>query len=114
MKIETIKSYMKQNHITYEQLAEKSGVSISTIKKLFSGISQYPRIDTVQAIEKALGLDAPTWTEEERAQGVTDIITRKLTPEEDELLSDYREMGIKKGVTEQTMARKIVKQILES
>ena len=56
MEIQAIKKYMKDNHITYDELSKRSGLSISTIKKIFSGISQYPRIDTVQAIERALGL----------------------------------------------------------
>jgi transcriptional regulator with XRE-family HTH domain len=57
MDILEIKQYMKRNKITYEQLSERSQLSISTIKKIFSGISQYPRIDTMQAIERALGLE---------------------------------------------------------
>ena len=69
MEIQAIKKHMKDNHITYEELAQRSGLSISTIKKIFSGISQYPRIDTIQAIEHALGL-SPEWTPEEIAQGV--------------------------------------------
>ena len=40
MEIQEIKKYMKSNHITYEQLAQRSGLSISTIKKIFSGIAQ--------------------------------------------------------------------------
>ena len=57
MDICEIKQYMKQNKITYEQLSERSQISISTIKKIFSGVSQYPRIDTIQAIERALGIE---------------------------------------------------------
>ena len=57
MEIQEIKAFMKQNKITYDDLAQKSGVSISTIKKIFSGISSFPRIDTMKAIENALGLD---------------------------------------------------------
>ena len=57
MDICEIKQYMKQNKITYEQLSERSQISISTIKKIFSGVSQYPRIDTMQAIERALGIE---------------------------------------------------------
>lgn len=72
MEIQAIKNYMKSNHITYYQLAEKSGLSISTIKKIFSGIAQYPRIDTMKAIEEALGLSTPPleWSEEDKAQGI--------------------------------------------
>ena len=71
MEIQAIKAHMKANKITYDELATRSGLSISTIKKIFSGISQYPRVDTMQAIERALGL-APAFTEEEKALGLSD------------------------------------------
>ena len=72
MEIQAIKKYMKDNKITYDELAERSGLSISTIKKIFSGISQYPRIDTMQAIEAALELNPLSlqWTEKEKAAGI--------------------------------------------
>ena len=71
MQVAELKSYLKKNKITYEELAQKTGLSISTIKKVFAGISQYPRLDTMQAIEDALGLSKPLeWTDEERAAGV--------------------------------------------
>lgn len=57
MDIQEIKAYMKANKITYDELAERSQLSISTIKKIFSGISKYPRIDTIKTIERALGLE---------------------------------------------------------
>lgn len=49
MKIEDIKSFLKQNKITYEKLSELSGISISALKKIFSGQAKYPRVDTVEA-----------------------------------------------------------------
>lgn len=60
MSISELKAYLKKNKITYSELAERSGISVSTIKKVFAGISQYPRIDTVEAIERALGLNKPS------------------------------------------------------
>ena len=57
MTIPEIKHYMKERKITYEELSLRSGLSLSTIKKIFSGISQYPRINTLQAIKLALGIE---------------------------------------------------------
>lgn len=37
MKIEDIKSFLKQNKITYEKLSELSGISISALKKFSRG-----------------------------------------------------------------------------
>lgn len=71
MQVAELKSYLKKHKITYEELAQKTGLSISTIKKVFAGISQYPRLDTMQAIEEALGLNKPLeWTDEDKAAGV--------------------------------------------
>ena len=78
MQIAQIKSYMKHNKITYEQLSKKSEIPLNTLKNIFSGRTPNPRIDTVQAIEKALGLDTPQWTAEDRVLGVQDTITRQL------------------------------------
>ena len=72
MEIQEIKAYMKSNKITYEELANRSGLSISTIKKIFSGISKYPRVDTMQIIEKSLGLDKEKSLPSELTKGEQD------------------------------------------
>lgn len=63
MEINEIKNYMKRNKITYAELAEMTGLSISTVTKIFGGFAKYPRVDTMKAIEKALGLDKPQTAE---------------------------------------------------
>lgn len=99
MEIQTIKQYMRSNKITYEELANRSGLSISTIKKIFSGISQYPRIDTMQAIEQALELNqAPLqWTEKEKAAGVLPNYAENLSADEVALIDAYRAIKSEKG-----------------
>ena len=69
MDIQEIKAYMKAKKITYQDLADMTGISISTIKKIFSGISQYPRIDTMQAIERALGIENKKSPTDELSEG---------------------------------------------
>lgn len=76
MEIKEIKNYLKKNNITYEELAKRSNLSISTIKKIFSGISQYPRIDTVQAIERALGISSSAQLERTNSTDKT-VLTEK-------------------------------------
>lgn len=56
MEIENIKNFMKENKITYEILSQMSGIPLNTLKNIFRGKTQNPRIDTMQAIEKALGI----------------------------------------------------------
>lgn len=52
-------------------MSELSEVPESTLYDLFRGVTSSPRVDTMQAIEHALGLDSST-TEEERAAGAVD------------------------------------------
>lgn len=112
--VATYKSKKKELGITFDELSQLSGVPVQTLHNIFRGHTTTPRIDTVQAIERALGLDTPQWTDEERAQGVTDTVSRKLTVEEEEVLSVYREIAQKKGANAQALARKILEQILNS
>lgn len=111
MEVQAIKKYLKDNHITYEELAEKSKLSISTIKKIFSGISQYPRIDTMQAIEQALGLSTPPlqWTEEDKALGVGNHPTY-LSEKEWRILNAFNDLERSRG---EVFADKMIKMIEE-
>ena len=57
MDIERIKKIMKEKKITQTNLSEITKVPLQTIKCIMSGRTKYPRIDTVEAIERALGID---------------------------------------------------------
>lgn len=95
MDIPAIKKYLKENHITYEELSKISGVSISTIKKIFSGVSQYPRIDTMQMIEKALGIENEPAEISESNKNLLELLSQ-LTDEEVDELSNYIDFIISK------------------
>lgn len=64
----------KKLKITFDDLAEKTGISRRQLQYLFQGEIDNPRIETVQAIERALGL-APQWTDEEKALGAVSTPT---------------------------------------
>ena len=80
MDIPEIKRIMKERGITQIELSKKSNIPLQTIRKIFAGITGSPRVDTMQAIEKALGLlpEAPN---------NNDIV---LQNDEERLLSAYR------------------------
>ena len=59
MDIQLIKDMLKEKNMNYIDLAEKSGISLNTIRKILAGITLNPRVDTVQAIYEALGLNEP-------------------------------------------------------
>ena len=93
--IERWNTIRKKNRITLEELSQKTEISISTLKDIFRGKTLSPRIDTVQAIERALGL-APAFTEEEKALGVGQAKTT-LSEEEWAWLEQMEELKQKKG-----------------
>ena len=97
MSIEEIKNYMRRQNITYQELSNKSNVPLNTLKNIFRGKTVNPRIDTMNAIESALGLNGTSWTAEEIAQGVTPTIRISVTTDEDDILYIYRLIGIKLG-----------------
>lgn len=85
MNIDIWKKRRKELKVTYDQLAEMSGVSRRTIAGIFSGDEHYqsPTFNTVQAIERALGLSSdppPNKTAE------------PLTEAEERLLGAYRQL----------------------
>ena len=51
-----IKRYRIKNGLSQEQLAQKAGVTYSTLAKLESGVNQNPKVKTLQQIAKALGV----------------------------------------------------------
>lgn len=55
MGLEMIKVFRKEKGLTLEDLSEKSGVPVSTIKKISAGITTDPNLSTVKAIASALG-----------------------------------------------------------
>lgn len=56
------KQKKRELHLSYDKIAELTGLPKSTITNLFLGYVTAPRIDTVEAIERALGLDKPAET----------------------------------------------------
>ncbi|MBQ9728205.1 MAG: helix-turn-helix transcriptional regulator [Clostridia bacterium] len=103
MEIQTIKKYMKDNKITYDELARRTGLSKSCITKIFAGYARYPRIDTMQAIEAALELNRSPleWTDEDKEAGVVAEYKEKLSPDERDWIDLYRALKSEKG--EQTV-----------
>ena len=67
MNLEVLKKAKKEKRMTLQEISDKSGIPKRTVDQIFSGKTTNPRIDTVQAIERALGLGGGSeWTEEER------------------------------------------------
>ena len=91
MTIQEIKLYLKNNKITYQELSEKSGIALNTLKNIFRGKTENPRIDTMQAIERALGLENEKTPTDDLSEGEKQLIAliKELTDEEAQEISNY-------------------------
>lgn len=58
MNIEELKKRKKELKMTFEELSQKSGIPVPTLKCIFTSRTASPRIDTLEAIEKALQIDS--------------------------------------------------------
>lgn len=94
--IEALKKAKKLHKLTLDELAARSGVAKRTIEDIFQGKTKNPRVDTMQALERALGL-APTFTDEERALGLSDSHLIALSDDDRELINLFAEAEEKLG-----------------
>lgn len=74
MDIMEIKRYLKEHKITYKMLAEMSGVPESTLKNIFGGFTPNPRMDTIEAIERALGINEKSSPAEQESVKIPDAL----------------------------------------
>lgn len=79
MEIKEIKKELKTRKLSYEKLSLLSGVPLNTLKNIFSERTPHPRIDTMQAIEKALGIADGSPLDNARVNMLSDKETRLLT-----------------------------------
>ena len=99
MDIIEIKKYMKDNKITYEMLSVKSEIPLNTLKNIFRGKTLNPRIDTMQAIERALGIEnEKTPPGRELTDGEKELfeLLTQLTEDEIDELSNFVDFIISK------------------
>ena len=65
MTIEEMKKRKRELGYTTEQLAERSGVPVSTVRKIFSGATKNPRRKTILALEAILKKQQGEYTKED-------------------------------------------------
>lgn len=82
MNFEYLRERMRVLKMTTPQLAEKSGIPISTIRNLFSGASKDPRVSSIAAIIAALGASYDIFYGIKPAEQKSDIESRLTDLEE--------------------------------
>ena len=103
MDVNLYKKILKEKGMTYEDLSQKTGLSLGCIKRVMAGIARYPRIDTIEAIESALGLSSEAITAEEYASGLRTTKKVSITPIEEDMLNVFRKIGEKDGEERQRL-----------
>ena len=89
--IQEIKAYIKEKSITYQDLSDMSNIPLNTLKNIFRGKTKNPRIDTLQAIESALGMKEKTPPGNDLPEDVKQLVELVMELSEDEVneLSNY-------------------------
>lgn len=88
--IEQWKIAKKEKNLSYDDIARITGYSRSTITNIFCGYIEFPRYETIQAIEKALGINKQYTEQEKRLINAY----RTLTPNvQDNLLNLVESMS---------------------
>lgn len=93
MDIQKWKIAKKKKGLSYDDLAKITGYSRSTITNIFCGYIEFPRYETIQAIERALEIDEekPTMSQKKTATPVNiPAPSDEYSDEEKRLVGAYR------------------------
>lgn len=94
--IDIYKKALKEKGLTQIQLSNLSGVTLDTIRSIFTGRVKNPRLDTIQAIEKVLEI------------GEFNPLTREyLTEQEEELLRSFKNLSKENKALISTICKKV-------
>ena len=91
MTVEEMREIKKTRGYTYEQIAEKSGVPLGTVQKIFSGETQSPRYATLQALEAAFREEKVSYYfDDSKGSGVEESALCRVTKKQgDYTIEDY-------------------------
>ncbi len=92
MGLEKIAEYKKKLNMTTEELSRRSGVPVGTLNKILSGATKDPKLETLKAIARVLGLtlnDFDDAVETEPQTIAAHFDGADFTPEEMEEIKKY-------------------------
>ena len=94
MGLDRINELRHERNMTVEDLSNKSGVPLSTVKKICAGITVNPNLDTVIALARALGCtidDLATPPSQRLTAAAAHFDLDTLTPEGRERYEEFLE-----------------------
>ena len=74
MGLEKIAEYKNKLGMTTADLAEKSGVPLGTLNKILSGATKDPKLETLKAIARVLGLTLDAFDDKNTANNTNDLM----------------------------------------
>jgi len=94
MGLDKIAEYKKKLGLTTEELSIRSGVPVGTLNKILSGATRDPKLETLKAIAKVLGLTLSDFDDEDVSTQRSNTLAahfegEDLTPEEWEEINNY-------------------------
>lgn len=110
MDIENLNNIRKRRGLSVDELAKLSNLPKSTVEKILFGITKHPRIDTVAAIERALGLPACDTYETGQKEKAPQGVPAGLTEDERILLDYYRRLVPANKITVFNLLKSVFKE----
>lgn len=92
MGLKKISEYKKKMNLTTEELSDKSGVPIGTLNKILSGATKDPKIETLKAISKVLGLSLDAFDDEELLKSNDNATNNNISSTEYKHILKYRSL----------------------
>lgn len=86
MGLDRIAEYKKKLGITTEELSDRSGIPVGTLNKILSGATKDPKLETLKAIARVLGLSLNDFDDRPDPHST-------LSPDEAGLLDDYQKLN---------------------
>ena len=118
--IQKIIELMDSRNLSAHKFETEAGLANASVQAWKNGKSK-PSADALTkiadyfhvSVDYLLGrTDVPGFSPSE-AESISPTASRNVTPDEDELLEDYRELGIKKGTEAQAAIRSVLKNMLK-
>lgn len=91
MGLDKIAEYKRKLNMTTEELSRESGVPVGTLNKILSGATKDPKLETLKAIARVLGLTLNDFDDVEPQTLAAHFDGEDYTPEELEEIKKYAE-----------------------
>ena len=89
MGLEMIAIYKKKLGLTTEELSEKSGVPVGTLNKILSGATKDPKLETLKAIARVLGLTLNDFDDQPIETAAAHFDGSEYTPEQLKQIKEF-------------------------